>query len=186
MDRVARKSGTERAFTLVEVLVAVAIISVLASIALFNFRGAQSRATMAAALEELRSLANGIEMYSMDYNSYPFAFPISGYDEDRYIRGAKRDKKMDWDDNHSFKGSFGIEYFRLFAPNTYYVLSVGPNGIFDNGAFFSIYGLSDEEKSQLRQWMDDGRLDRMNERLLRIHDPSNGTGSAGDLVVHGP
>lgn len=60
-----------RAFTLIELLIVVAIISVLASIAVPNFLEAQTRAKVAAAHSDLRVMALAIEMYQVDNNTYP-------------------------------------------------------------------------------------------------------------------
>lgn len=60
-----------RAFTLIELLVVVAIISILASIALYNFLEAQTRAKIARAQSDMRTVSVGIESYYMDNTCYP-------------------------------------------------------------------------------------------------------------------
>lgn len=58
-------------FTLVELLIVVAIIAILAAIAVPNFLEAQIRAKAARAKNDLRALATGLEAYCVDANAYP-------------------------------------------------------------------------------------------------------------------
>ena len=61
-----------RAFTLIELLIVVAIIAILAAIAVPNFLEAQTRAKTARAKSDLRTLAVAIESYRVDSNDYPY------------------------------------------------------------------------------------------------------------------
>jgi prepilin-type N-terminal cleavage/methylation domain-containing protein len=60
-----------RAFTLIELLIVVAIIAILAAIAVPNFLEAQTRAKVAAVKSDLRTLTTGIESYRIDHGLYP-------------------------------------------------------------------------------------------------------------------
>jgi prepilin-type N-terminal cleavage/methylation domain-containing protein len=59
------------AFTLIELLIVVAIIAILAAIAVPNFLEAQTRAKVSRVKADMRSLATAIETYVLDWNSYP-------------------------------------------------------------------------------------------------------------------
>ena len=60
-----------RAFTLIELLIVVAIIAILAGIALPNFLEAQTRAKVSRVKSDLRTIATALEAYHVDYNKYP-------------------------------------------------------------------------------------------------------------------
>ncbi len=60
-----------RAFTLIELLIVVAIIAILAAIAVPNFLEAQTRSKVSRTLADMRSLKTALELYAVDYNKYP-------------------------------------------------------------------------------------------------------------------
>jgi prepilin-type N-terminal cleavage/methylation domain-containing protein len=60
-----------KAFTLIELLIVVAIIAILAAIAVPNFLEAQTRSKVARVKSDMRSLATAIESYAVDTNAYP-------------------------------------------------------------------------------------------------------------------
>jgi prepilin-type N-terminal cleavage/methylation domain-containing protein len=62
-----------RGFTLVELLIVVAVISILALIALPNFEDAQTRAKVAAVKNNMRTEALKVEMLQVDSNRYPLS-----------------------------------------------------------------------------------------------------------------
>jgi prepilin-type N-terminal cleavage/methylation domain-containing protein len=63
---------TRNAFTLIELLIVVAIIAILAAIAVPNLLEAQVRAKVSRAKSELRTLATGIEAYTVDNGRSPY------------------------------------------------------------------------------------------------------------------
>lgn len=60
-----------RAFTLIELLIVVAIIAILAAIAVPNFLEAQTRAKVSRFMSDIRTAAVGLESYAVDHNKYP-------------------------------------------------------------------------------------------------------------------
>jgi prepilin-type N-terminal cleavage/methylation domain-containing protein len=61
----------KHAFTLIELLIVVAIIAILAAIAVPNFLEAQTRAKISRAKADMRTVAMGLEAYHIDANCYP-------------------------------------------------------------------------------------------------------------------
>lgn len=59
------------AFTLIELLIVVAIIAILAAVALPNFLEAQMRAKVTRTKSDMRTVATALEAYHVDYNHYP-------------------------------------------------------------------------------------------------------------------
>ncbi len=72
MDHTARREN-ERGFTLIELMIVVAIIAILAGILIPNFVNARSQAQTAACESNLRSIATALELYYADNQVYPTA-----------------------------------------------------------------------------------------------------------------
>lgn len=82
-----------KAFTLIELLIVVAIIAILAAIAVPNFLEAQTRSKVARVNADQRTLATAIESYRIDNNDYPPAWQLLiregkpfSFPEDKFIR----------------------------------------------------------------------------------------------------
>jgi len=90
-----------KAFTLIELLIVVAIIAILAGIGISNFLEAQARSKTARAKSDIRTFATALETYTLDHNAYVDTFgtekltsPVS------YLTSLPRDpfiKKGDYD-----------------------------------------------------------------------------------------
>jgi len=68
-----RARPAERGFTLIELMIVVAIIAILAGILIPNFVNARAQAQTAACESNLRSIATALELYYADNQSYPEA-----------------------------------------------------------------------------------------------------------------
>jgi len=88
-----RSVGIPRAFTLIELLIVVAIIAILAAIAVPNFLEAQTRAKVTRSKADMRTLSVATESYRIDNNRYPVCadeqgHPINPYPTSRSAAGA--------------------------------------------------------------------------------------------------
>ena len=73
---------SRRAFTLIELLIVVAIIAILAAIAVPNFLEAQTRARVSRTDNDLRTIELAMESYRIDNNGYPASHvnsPLPGH-----------------------------------------------------------------------------------------------------------
>ena len=70
----------KRAFTLVEVLIAVAILGILAAIVVPRLQGHITEARESAAKDNLRILRNAIERYAAQHNDVPPGYPSDNPD----------------------------------------------------------------------------------------------------------
>ncbi len=61
----------QRGFTLIELMIVVAIIAVLASILIPNFLNARAQAQTSACMANLNQIATAAELYYSDHNFYP-------------------------------------------------------------------------------------------------------------------
>jgi general secretion pathway protein G len=70
-DRSNVERESERGFTLIEMMIVVAIIAILVSVLVPNFMRARAQAQTAACEANLKEIATALELYQTDHESYP-------------------------------------------------------------------------------------------------------------------
>ena len=173
-------------FTLVELLIVVAIIAILATIAIPNLLEAQVRAKASRAQADVRSLATALEAYHVDWNSYP-PTPLDSL-SDRTARLAFLTTPV------AYMSSLPDEVFGLkrqrSEPYAYWSANLN-----DAMKYSPIYYYLPHEKKRRGRWVVFSRGPDMNyemgieeggEGLLMHYDPTNGTVSNGDIMRFGP
>ncbi len=178
-----------RAFTLIELLIVVAIIAILAAIAVPNFLEAQTRAKISRVQSDIRALTIAAETYRIDNNKYP----LPG---DRFINGTD----ISWTQRQlrlttpiAYISSLPRDPFRSPLPGH------NPDGIldFEVRGFDGYGGVGDiwfqQDRNQpltsfeiqvfVRSWGPDnvGDLTPPWTMSESPYDPTNGTKSGGDI-----
>ena len=173
------------AFTLIELLIVVAIIAVLAMIAVPNFLEAQVRAKVSRVKSDIRTIAIACEAYMLDYNSYPpdqdnnpFSTDERGY---AVLTSPIAYMMVKPDDPFSRPFNTGDPNNDNVAP--WYELASGADALREGTRFpdryiVQCFYISSFGPDQVRaQANDDFPFDSN----LRTYDPTNGTVSFGDI-----
>lgn len=190
-------SDKRRAFTLIELLIVVAIIGILAAIAVPNFLNAQMRAKLARVEGDFKALGAALEMYRLDNGRYisrrgdiswprrfyPLPTPVA------YI------SKGDWPDPFAPEGYLtpdGDPFNYFFESdgwpgNSDYFLTKKCNGsphafLHGKGTVYSWALISAGPDYDLNA--DGGRANQP--AVFYLYDPSNGVLSGGDIIRFGP
>jgi len=172
------------AFTLIELLIVVAIIAILAAIAVPNFLEAQTRSKVSRVKADMRALATGIESYRIDTNKYPWPIhdywgvpPVGLTTPIGYLSSIPSDQ-------------FGMDTSTYLGPNymmvtkTYWRFYFGSNawplGQTANYEWFL------ESKGPDRDLWSEPLNSREYNDITTQYDPTNGTISDGNIWRAGP
>ena len=173
----------DKCFTLIELLIVVAIISILSAIAVPNFMEAQVRSKVSRAQADIRSITTAIECYRVDENKYPpCTANLDGWPSLRlltspvsYISGAKLQDPFMGITEGVFYDVYGYssrDEVTIATPENertplwYILTSNGPNKLLDD-------------------YQTPLDVDYVIGFVDTIYDPTNGTNSRGNIYRAG-
>ncbi len=170
-----------KAFTLIELLIVVAIIGILAAIAVPNFLNAQIKAKLSRAMADMKMIQTGLETYYIDHNNYP-PWTVNGQGQ----QGL-----------HPLE----LRYIRLTTPVAYIsTIAHDPFSTFQNQEDWAQYGftydyVTDEvtgvgrtygHRWQINSWGPDQINSWFNRYPDDFYHITNGLISHGDIGIFGP
>ncbi len=180
------KTKTHSAFTLIELLMVVAIIAVLAAIAVPNFLEAMTRSKVSRAASDLRTVATSLETYAIDNNAYPeplerLSSPIA-YIADAYSPDVFANPEgwfaLGYVQGHAGSQQQFLEDWKVMAstPPERAAMASHRFFVFSNGPDL----LDEAIESPTESFKDVIRAPGA--RLGYFYDPTNGTISRGDIL----
>lgn len=131
MNRIPRKNYALKAFTLLEIMLVVAIISLLLGVAIYNLTGAKRSAEFVAAETDIQTIATQLSTYEINAQRLPtneqgldalVNRPSSGPEPKRWVRLMKKLSHDPWGNKYRYQapGKHNSDSFDLY--------SVGPDG----------------------------------------------------------
>ena len=184
-----------RAFTLIELLIVVAIIGILAAIAVPNFLNAQTRSKLARAYGDIDAIELALHAYRVDHNKFPPSHNGSSYIDPHFLRFVYLTTPI------AYLPSVPMDVFAArHNPDTGGYNTLGNKYVGDPYRYLEsqfhptihqfsttdeykryVYLLSSRGPDTLMNWQMDPRLPDALE-----YDSSNGLNSLGDINVFGP
>ena len=179
----------KQAFTLIELLIVVAIIGILAAIAVPNFLNAQIRAKIARVEADLQAMKTAIEMYRLDNNAYPDSCTLEALGSVQFRAGeiwapVAYTSVAPVDPFNTAEGSRTSS----FASKEYFYINVGPCHWFDtrlDWAAENVAGSPNKPHYVMASQGPDNLSELQDNRLALAYSSSNGLVSQGDIVVFG-
>jgi prepilin-type N-terminal cleavage/methylation domain-containing protein len=195
------------AFTLIELLIVVAIIAILAAIAVPNFMEAQTRAKVSRAKNDMRAIAVGLEAYAVEWNRYPYpakklgcpitfvqyiaelTTPVAHLQTVELPDAFKAPWKA-FDPDQPVPPSFiaGYSYFNWAGAWGAKAGGTGsPVGPFTCYVLVSVGPdlIPGGGTHWLPLWLREGNTDAISDGFNDLYDPTNGTKSKGDIARFG-
>jgi prepilin-type N-terminal cleavage/methylation domain-containing protein len=178
-----------RSFTLIELLIVVAIIAILAAIAVPNFLEAQMRSKVATVYSDFRTLQLGMECYRLDNNYYVPDFDVlqGGSADDyqswkalttpvAYLTTVLYSPFKAWNNPHNPHSN--REVYLYGGPPASLIEQTKEYGIL----YIALSGGPDDDNDYW--WnMTIVDIDRGTGSLECVYDATNGTKSSGDIIL---
>jgi general secretion pathway protein G len=120
----SRRHSTSRGFSLIELLMVVAIIGLVAAISVPNLLNAIQRGRQARTVGDVRTISNALGMYLQDFMSYPVASSWVSF-------GSVRSHLLIYKGNLNELDGWKKQYMYLSDGDEYTLVSYGMNGVAD-------------------------------------------------------
>jgi prepilin-type N-terminal cleavage/methylation domain-containing protein len=179
-----------KAFTLIELLIVIAIILILIAIALPNFLEAQVRAKVTKAQGEMRSLATAIEAYQTDWKTYPAdgddIFPLNPANYNVFARltvlttPVKLIESLPFDPFNGDNSTFGPSEMALFPGLPPYTYAYNTFGAYQTDGFQPANG-GKPDNYGLTSLGPNMKFDAGFSGPIQ-YSPTNGSKSVGDIL----
>ena len=181
------------AFTLIELLIVVAIIGILAAIAIPNFLNARTRAKIARAEADLKSLVTALESYRIDHNHYVPLFLTASWGGGYNPNSINSHRLLPLSTPVAYISSIPPEAFELESPTrnmNYDTYAYGDRAAYDKTFWRTYFEPNDRYLYSIRSCGPD-RIANVLEidvfpKHIMPYAPSNGLASAGDINRFGP
>lgn len=173
-----------RAFTLIELLIVIAIILILVSIGLPHFMNSITRAKLVKAKGEIRSLHVALESYFMDWNIFPCESEAEYLSVDRFEAGltwlTSPVQYLIGLPEDPFEGN-AVEPITYELGGVEVPFQERPGGLL---AMWVLHSYGPDSPTE------ENRTSRPNYKIhengkVCSYSPTNGTNSAGDISVYG-
>ncbi|WP_460596566.1 type IV pilin protein [Geomonas sp. Red276] len=99
LKRLTRLAGTQRGFTMIELMIVISIIGILAAIAAPNYQWGIVRARESVLREDLYMMRSAIDQFAADQGRYPDSLQELADNKNQYIKNVPKDpftRKDDW------------------------------------------------------------------------------------------
>jgi len=186
-----------RAFTLIELLIVVAIIAILAAIAVPNFLSAQIRAKVAKVEADFASLCVAMESYYVDNHDYIPALPGAFFREMAqlttsvgYLAQIPLDPFKPYDicpqDRDHDTICLSPTSSQIHDGGGYNMIRFSQNSILPDKYYYGFQSLGPDHDYEVSYYLPMWTLAWRQTFINNTYDPSNGLISSGEIFRFGP